>query len=514
MLLNDLEFKERVDRAAGTILGLLVGDALGRFATYLLEMEGKSLSTEKFIKRLSEVKDLANVPVSMEAVQIVEIGEELQKCLNEVQLIVSEVHFNSNKVHPDTEVFNRAKAFVAKIDNPYREDPIPKHLYEPSINSWDPLTRILSSVIPLAILSAGDNFSSVNFFEKLTNWVNKDMQFHTKSITICQAALLLAELITISCRKMSKTHHGAKRRYLAEQLVWSFPGLDPFMFHALDFENYINDPVFHDVGSDESIVSLANAFRQYHRTESFKEGLIETIAKGGDIQGNAAICGAVLGAAFGKSGIPKEWLPDESRKIKTTYHYEEVPEAPKTQEKSAPTKTVLVAEPKKKTATKAKTTARIPKAEKVPEHHRKSKERDQFKFYKDAEATAVSLLASPVPEREYIDTLKKNIAQLTDKEGAHKGKLSATTDNAEEICHLLADKFVDFHFPDNEWKYPVESFSSQSPEYSIYEIFTFATAISGIIQKDKKRVTSFAKNGSLDLIVERLSELYKHSHNK
>ena len=55
------------------------------------------------------------------------------------------------------------------------------------------------------------------------------------------------------------------------------------------------------------LVSLQNAF--FHlKDSSFEEALISTVSAGGDTDTNAAICGALLGAALGRAAIPPRWI--------------------------------------------------------------------------------------------------------------------------------------------------------------------------------------------------------------
>jgi len=55
------------------------------------------------------------------------------------------------------------------------------------------------------------------------------------------------------------------------------------------------------------LVSMQNAF--HHLAKSgLEEALIATVAAGGDTDTNAAICGALLGAALGRSAIPSRWI--------------------------------------------------------------------------------------------------------------------------------------------------------------------------------------------------------------
>jgi len=55
------------------------------------------------------------------------------------------------------------------------------------------------------------------------------------------------------------------------------------------------------------LIALQNAF--FHLGESgFEEALVATVAAGGDTDTNAAVCGALLGAALGREAIPARWI--------------------------------------------------------------------------------------------------------------------------------------------------------------------------------------------------------------
>ena len=55
------------------------------------------------------------------------------------------------------------------------------------------------------------------------------------------------------------------------------------------------------------LIALQNAFFQLFHA-SFEEGLVQTISRGGDTDTNAAIAGALLGAAHGREAIPSRWI--------------------------------------------------------------------------------------------------------------------------------------------------------------------------------------------------------------
>lgn len=53
--------------------------------------------------------------------------------------------------------------------------------------------------------------------------------------------------------------------------------------------------------------ALQNAFYRLLHSASFEEALVETVGCGGDTDTNAAICGALLGAVYGRDAIPARW---------------------------------------------------------------------------------------------------------------------------------------------------------------------------------------------------------------
>jgi hypothetical protein len=54
-------------------------------------------------------------------------------------------------------------------------------------------------------------------------------------------------------------------------------------------------------------IALRNAFYRLRHAASLEEGIVETVMCGGDTDTNAAIAGALLGAVYGESAIPRQW---------------------------------------------------------------------------------------------------------------------------------------------------------------------------------------------------------------
>lgn len=56
------------------------------------------------------------------------------------------------------------------------------------------------------------------------------------------------------------------------------------------------------------LIAFRNALWQLLHAPSFEDGVIDTVMRGGDTDTNAAICGALLGAVYGRDAIPKRWV--------------------------------------------------------------------------------------------------------------------------------------------------------------------------------------------------------------
>jgi ADP-ribosylglycohydrolase len=56
------------------------------------------------------------------------------------------------------------------------------------------------------------------------------------------------------------------------------------------------------------IIAFQNALWQLLNAPSLEEGVVDTVMRGGDTDTNAAIAGAMLGAAYGRNALPNQWI--------------------------------------------------------------------------------------------------------------------------------------------------------------------------------------------------------------
>ncbi len=55
------------------------------------------------------------------------------------------------------------------------------------------------------------------------------------------------------------------------------------------------------------LIAFWNALWQLLHAPNFEEGVVDTVMRGGDTDTNAAICGALLGAVYGREAVPARW---------------------------------------------------------------------------------------------------------------------------------------------------------------------------------------------------------------
>jgi hypothetical protein len=55
------------------------------------------------------------------------------------------------------------------------------------------------------------------------------------------------------------------------------------------------------------LVALQNAFFQLLHAANLEEAVVATVRAGGDTDTNAAICGALVGAVYGRDAVPQQW---------------------------------------------------------------------------------------------------------------------------------------------------------------------------------------------------------------
>lgn len=132
-------------------------------------------------------------------------------------------------------------------------------------------------------------------------WARQDAAL-THPSRICQDANALFAVTIATCLRSA-----GDVNWVQEQIgPWlASADLDPAVLRAYGRDDLPARPDGDKAGW--VLIALGNALRQLFGQKSYDEGLIDTIAFGGDTDTNAAIAGAVLGALQGVDSIPAAW---------------------------------------------------------------------------------------------------------------------------------------------------------------------------------------------------------------
>ena len=152
-------------------------------------------------------------------------------------------------------------------------------------------------ISPLGIFGA--NFE----LDQVAKWARQDSAI-THVHPVCQQAnALYAMAIVLAVRD------GCDGRSLYDQIVaWAGEmEIEPSLMEAI---TGAADSPPADYTKYQGLVQIAfrNALYQLVYATDLEEGVIDTVMRGGDTDTNAAIAGALLGAVWGRSAIPAQWV--------------------------------------------------------------------------------------------------------------------------------------------------------------------------------------------------------------
>ena len=151
-------------------------------------------------------------------------------------------------------------------------------------------------ISPLGIFAA--NFG----LDKVAKWAQEDAALTHPNPVCLQANALYAMAIALAVRI------GPKPEDLYNQVMsWARDmNVEPLLMEAI---TEVADSPPKDFTDHEGwvLISFRNALYQLLHAESLEPGVIDTVMRGGDTDTNAAICGALLGAVYGRGAIPAQW---------------------------------------------------------------------------------------------------------------------------------------------------------------------------------------------------------------
>ncbi len=168
-------------------------------------------------------------------------------------------------------------------------------------NTQSQANGALMRIAPLAI------FGAKGSREQLVGWSRRDATL-THPHVVCQDANAAYVVAVASLIAPNGPEEGSPQQAHALALAHARANAaDPSIIAALERAGH--EPPERCDGEHQGwvLIALQNAFYRLLHGPNFEEALVDTIAQGGDTDTNGAICGALIGAAWGLDAIPERW---------------------------------------------------------------------------------------------------------------------------------------------------------------------------------------------------------------
>ncbi len=267
-------------RAQGCLIGQLAGDALGS----LVEFQSPEEIRRSYPDGVRELADggtwntIAGQPTDDS-----EMAMMLARMLVEHGTYVPEAARDAYVFWLDSDPFDCGMTIAAGLFGRPNHD--------------SQANGAMMRVSPLGIFGANYELKQV------ADWARIDASLTHPNLVCQQANALFAMAIAHAIKT------GADQQSLYQSiLTWAAEmDVEPELLAAIQ-EAAEAPPMDYVQQQGWVLIAFRNALWQLLHAANLEEGVVDTIMRGGDTDTNAAICGAMLGAVYGREAIPAQWL--------------------------------------------------------------------------------------------------------------------------------------------------------------------------------------------------------------
>ncbi|TFH46219.1 MAG: ADP-ribosylglycohydrolase family protein [Lysobacterales bacterium] len=269
-----------LSRAQGCLLGQLAGDALGSLVEFRTPKDIKQ-EYPNGVRRLANGGTFGTIA-----------GQPTDD--SEMALLLARILADQRKYDPD----QANKAYLYWLDSePFDCGATVRSGLQGWPNPDSQANGAMMRISPLGIFGANHDLQQV------AAWAKQDAAL-THPHPVCQHANALFPMaIALAIR----TGMGARDLY--EQIVTWANEMDvdsSLMTVITNSAKAPTDEYIHQQGW--VLIAFQNALWQLLHAPNLEEAVVETVMRGGDTDTNAAICGALLGAVYGRDAIPGQWV--------------------------------------------------------------------------------------------------------------------------------------------------------------------------------------------------------------
>ncbi|CEF61951.1 ADP-ribosylation/Crystallin J1 family-containing protein [Strongyloides ratti] len=290
------------ERAVGALLGQAIGDALGCRYQYRSSEDIKDqIEADKDVNGFLPIRGSAvfNFPPGM-------VNDRTEYCMLVARILSKRTLF---KIQDLLEIlgsldFNENRnPLIDKLLKNEEELETFLNANANHINKRSLSNMCLNIAVPTAIVTARQPSTLVS---GLVNRLTRITQPHPTAIDgvrVLTSTIRSLLMYGDRNRALETARMSAKSRAILEHLSNSSKCAHP----------QEGDEVLREIRGEKELpvdylgIALQIAFYNLRYAQSFEEGIINAIMMGGDTAANASITGAILGAKFGISSIPKSW---------------------------------------------------------------------------------------------------------------------------------------------------------------------------------------------------------------
>jgi ADP-ribosylglycohydrolase len=266
-------------RAEGCMLGQLCGDALGSLVEFQTEKEIRSRYPEG-VKELIDGgtwNTIAGQPT-----------DDSEMALMLAQTLVSEGTYRQDDAREAYEYWLSTVPFDMGMTVFSGLNHTPNHNSEAN--------GALMRISPLGI------FAVRHPPDLVEEWARQDSIITHPNLVCRHINVLFVKAIALAIRLRPEP-----REIYASMLEWA--RAIPAMPSVLEVLKAAADapPKSYSWQEGWVLIAFQNAVWQLLHADSFEAAVIDTVMRGGDTDTNAAICGALLGALYGRAAVPIQW---------------------------------------------------------------------------------------------------------------------------------------------------------------------------------------------------------------
>ena len=269
-----------ISRAQGCLLGQFAGDSLGG----LVEFQRPESIRQRYPDGVTELADGGTWDnVAGQLTDDSEMALMLARCLITKGTYAPDAAYAAYVQWKDSRPFDMGTATRAALSG--RPDPNTQ------------ANGALMRISPLGIFGA--QYSA----ETVAQWADADAALtHPHAVTRAASALF-----AMAIAHVIKT--GCTAQELYDLIVlWAQQRNAPETLLTVISAAATQRPATYTHQQGWVLIAFQNALWQLLHADSFRNGVQDTVMQGGDTDTNAAICGALLGAVYGREAVPQTWV--------------------------------------------------------------------------------------------------------------------------------------------------------------------------------------------------------------